>query len=209
MLAILTLLIPQSAQAKEIQLGNLKLNLPDEISVTGYESGTESRNCTLKFTVKADAGTTIPLRGGVSIQLRDSLYASIDSFYNQATVEGLTELVLQSAFNCYASSGTLKPPYTFSVIALNLPGVSPFLDPVPVRLNFTAPTPKATPTPTLIVTATPKMSDSEAVTLSQNAELKARLTQLESRFKTIQAALLKANQKLTKICSAKPKPKGC
>jgi hypothetical protein len=73
-------------------------------------------------------------------------------------------------------------------------------------MDFKA-TPRPTPTP--VASTPPKISDGEAVALAQNAELKARLTQLESQLKTIQSTLLKANQKLTKICSAKPKPKGC
>jgi hypothetical protein len=78
-----------------------------------------------------------------------------------------------------------------------------------VSYGVAAPTPRPTPTPTPVASTTPKISDGEAVALAQNAEFKARLTQLESQLKKIQSALLKANQKLTKICSVKPKPKGC
>ena len=78
-----------------------------------------------------------------------------------------------------------------------------------VSYGVAAPTPRPTPTPTPVASTTPKISDGEAVALAQNAEFKARLTQLESQLKKIQSALLKANTQHTKICSVKPKPKGC
>jgi hypothetical protein len=205
LLAILTLQIPQSALAQELQIGNVKVNLPDEITVTGYESGTEERNCAIKVTMDADAGTTIPLRGSVTLILRDSLGTTFDQGDATALVEGLTRLELRGAFSCNANRGTLKPPYTFVLFHRLIP--NPASITVPVKINFVAPAPKATPTPT--ITSNPKVRDGEAVALAQNTELKVRLAQLESQMKAIQSALLKANQKLTKICSVKPKPKGC
>ena len=197
--------MPQRALAQEVQFGNVKINLPDEITVTGYESGTEARNCSIKVTIDSDAGTTIPLRGSVTMILRDSLGTTFDQGDATALVEGLTRLELRGAFGCDANRGTLKPPYTFFLV-IRLVSNSTTVN-VPVKLNFVASAPKATPTPTM--TSNPKVKDGEAVALAQNAELKARLAQLESQLKAIQSALLKANQKLTKICSAKPKPKGC
>ena len=205
LLAILTLLVPQTAQAKEVQLGNVKINLPDEITVTGYESGTEARNCSIKVALDADPGTTIPLRGTVTMILRDSLGTTFDQGGAIATVEGLTRLELQGAFGCDANRGTLKPPYT--IVLFNNLSPNSTSPSIPVKLNFVPPAPKPTPTP--MMSSNPKVRDGESVALAQNAELKARLTQLESQLKAIQSALLKANQKLTKICSAKPKPKGC
>ena len=205
LLAILTLRLTQPALAQEVQFGNVKVNLPDEITVTGYESGTEERNCAIRVTIEADTGTTIPLRGSVTMILRDSLGTTFDQGDATALVEGLTRLELRGAFGCNANRGTLKLPYTFFLINRLVPNSTTIN--VPVKLNFVAPAPKATPTPPM--TSSPKVRDGESVALAQNAELKARLTQLESQLKAIQSALLKANQKITKICLVKPKPKGC
>lgn len=74
-----------------------------------------------------------------------------------------------------------------------------------------------TPTPTVTVTVTPaptvvatrKPTDEEAVLLVQLSELKIRLERSEATVKSLQSVMTKATQKLVKICSAKPKPKGC
>ena len=205
LLTIVTLLIPQTAIAKEVQFGNVKVNIPDEITVTGSESGTEARKCSIKVALDADAGTTIPLRGSVTMILRDSLGTTFDQGDATALVEGMTRLELRGAFGCDANRGTLKSPYTITLLNRITPNST--LVTIPVNLTFVASAPKATPTP--MMSSNPKSRDGEAVALAQNSELKARLTQLESQLKTIQSALLKANQKLTKICAIKPKPKGC
>jgi hypothetical protein len=205
LLTIVTLLMPQTALAQEVQFGNVKVSLPDEITVTGSESGTEARKCSIKVTLDADAGTTIPLRGSVTMILRDSLGTTFDQGDAIALVEGMTRLELRGAFSCDANRGTLKPPYTFVLINRVTPSSTSVT--IPVKLTFVESAARATPTPTM--SSNPKIRDNEAVALAQNSELKARLTQLESQLKTIQSALLKANQKLTKICATKPKPKGC
>jgi hypothetical protein len=64
-----------------------------------------------------------------------------------------------------------------------------------------------TPAPTVTVTVTP--APKEAELLVQISELKLRLERSEATVKSLQTVMGKATQKLAKICSAKPKPKGC
>ena len=64
-----------------------------------------------------------------------------------------------------------------------------------------------TPAPTVTVTVTP--APKEAELLVQINELKLRLERSEVTVKSLQTVMGKATQKLAKICSAKPKPKGC
>jgi hypothetical protein len=226
LLVLITILMLQPAEAKEVQVGNLKITLPDEITVTGYESGIEPRNCTFKLSVDANPGTTIPLRGGIQFILKDSLGTPIENNYSQALVEGVTHQEIISVFHCSASLGTLKPPYSFHLISVNLPGLPLSLGEVPVKLNFVAPTPKSTPTPTLTPTPTPtptpkttpvatptptptvtvtaisKPIDTEAVLIAELATLKAQNALIQTQFKSLQL-------KLAKICNVKAKPKGC
>jgi hypothetical protein len=76
------------AVASVIKFGNLNITLPDSVTITGAEVGTGSRNCSFKVSVDADAGTTIPLRAMVVVNLVDALGTTIDNNYSQATVEG-------------------------------------------------------------------------------------------------------------------------
>lgn len=70
-----------------------------------------------------------------------------------------------------------------------------------VAYGATTPTPAPTPTPTPkpIVTVAPKQ---EPGVSSEVLQLKTQVALLQNQLKTLQA-------KVTKICSAKPKPKGC
>ena len=106
--------IVNPAEASVIKFGNLNITLPDSVTITGAEVGTGARNCSFKVSVDADAGTTIPLRAMVVVNLVDALGTTIDNNYSQATVEGLTHQEFTGVFHCNASVGTLKPPYKFS-----------------------------------------------------------------------------------------------
>ena len=150
--------------------------------------------------------------------MKDSLGATIDNNYSQALVEGVTHQEFIGVFHCSASLGTLKPPYSFELISVSLPGLPLSLGAVPVKLNFVAPTPKSTPTPTptpkttLVATPTPtptvtvttisKPSDAEVVLIAELASLKAQNALIQTQYKSLQL-------KLAKICNVKAKPKGC
>jgi hypothetical protein len=116
------------ATASVIKFGNLSITLPDSVTITGTEVGIGTRNCSFKVSVDADAGTTIPLRAMVVINLVDALGTTIDNNYSQATVEGLTHQEFTGVFHCNASVGTLKAPYKFSGSVLGVPSSSlPFI----------------------------------------------------------------------------------
>jgi hypothetical protein len=97
------------------------------------------------------------LRGGVVVSLVDSLNTTIDSGYSLAEVEGLTHLDIKGVFKCNASSGTLKPPYKFSIVPRGLPSTQVFGYESPVTLKFIesapAPKPSVTPAPSASPTA--------------------------------------------------------
>jgi hypothetical protein len=71
--------------------------------------------------------------------------------------------------------------------------------PTPAPTPTPKPTPAPTPTPKPIVTVTPKQEPNMS---SEVLQLKTQVALLQNQLKTLQA-------KVTKICSAKPKPKGC
>ena len=140
--------IVNPAEASVIKFGNLNITLPDSVTITGAEVGTGARNCSFKVSVDADAGTTIPLRAMVVVNLVDALGTTIDNNYSQATVEGLTHQEFTGVFHCNASVGTLKPPYKFSGTVSGVPSSSlPFIE-APVTVSFVTATPSASPTPT-------------------------------------------------------------
>lgn len=137
------------AEASVIKFGNLNITLPDSVTITGAEVGTGARNCTFKVSVDADAGTTIPLRAMVVVNLVDALGTTIDNGYSQATVEGLTHQEFTGVFHCNDAVGTLKPPYKFSGVVSGVPSSSPFIE-APVTVSFVT----ATPTPSSTSAAT-------------------------------------------------------
>jgi hypothetical protein len=139
-----------SAQASMVQSGDMTLTLPDSITITGSDIGsaTNPRNCTIKASLDAKAGTTIPLRAGVVVNLVDSTGYGIDSGYSIADVEGLTHLDIPMVFHCGNGHGeaTLKGPYRFTLIWRGM--VATFTPDVPVNVTFVTATPTPTPTPT-------------------------------------------------------------
>ena len=167
--------IVNPAEASVIKFGNLNITLPDSVTITGAEVGTGARNCSFKVSVDADAGTTIPLRAMVVVNLVDALGTTIDNNYSQATVEGLTHQEFTGVFHCNASVGTLKPPYKFSGSVLGVPSSSlPFIE-APVTVSFVTATPSASPTPT----ATKSSSQDEAQALNLLNQYTPKVATLE------------------------------
>ena len=167
--------IVNPAEASVIKFGNLNITLPDSVTITGAEVGTGARNCSFKVSVDADAGTTIPLRAMVVVNLVDALGTTIDNNYSQATVEGLTHQEFTGVFHCNASVGTLKPPYKFSGSVLGVPSSSlPFIE-APVTVTFVTATPSASPTPT----ATKSSSQDEAQALNLLNQYTPKVATLE------------------------------
>ena len=167
--------IVNPAEASVIKFGNLNITLPDSVTITGAEVGTGARNCSFKVSVDADAGTTIPLRAMVVVNLVDALGTTIDNNYSQATVEGLTHQEFIGVFHCNASVGTLKPPYKFSGTVSGVPSSSlPFIE-APVTVSFVTATPSASPTPT----ATKSSSQDEAQALNLLNQYTPKLATLE------------------------------
>ena len=167
--------IAYPAEASVIKFGNLNITLPDSVTITGAEVGTGARNCSFKVSVDADAGTTIPLRAMVVVNLVDALGTTIDNNYSQATVEGLTHQEFTGVFHCNASVGTLKPPYKFSGSVLGVPSSSlPFIE-APVTVTFVTATPSASPTPT----ATKSSSQDEAQALNLLNQYTPKVATLE------------------------------
>lgn len=167
--------IVNPAEASVIKFGNINITLPDSVTITGAEAGTGARNCSFKVSVDADAGTTIPLRAMVVVNLVDALGTTIDNNYSQATVEGLTHQEFIGVFHCNASVGTLKPPYKFSGSVLGVPSSSlPFIE-APVTVTFVTATPSASPTPT----ATKSSSQDEAQALNLLNQYTPKVATLE------------------------------
>ena len=167
--------IVNPAEASVIKFGNLNITLPDSVTITGAEVGTGARNCSFKVSVDADAGTTIPLRAMVVVNLVDALGTTIDNNYSQATVEGLTHQEFTGVFHCNASVGTLKPPYKFSGTVSGVPSSSlPFIE-APVTVSFVTATPSASPTPT----ATKSSSQDEAQALNLLNQYTPKVATLE------------------------------
>jgi hypothetical protein len=167
--------IVNPAEASVIKFGNLNITLPDSVTITGAEVGTGARNCSFKVSVDADAGTTIPLRAMVVVNLVDALGTTIDNNYSQATVEGLTHQEFIGVFHCNASVGTLKPPYKFSGTVSGVPSSSlPFIE-APVTVTFVTATPSASPTPT----ATKSSSQDEAQALNLLNQYTPKVATLE------------------------------
>ena len=170
-LALLQLVAPvHSANSVEVQVGKLVFSVPDSVIVTGSEVGLSERNCAIKVTVDALAGETIPLRGGVNVNLLDSLNTIIDSGYSSALVEGLTRQEFVLFFRCNNTNGTLKPPYRFEIsdregyggqqIPVNLTFVpkveKPTQTPTPEPTNVISPSPSASSTPNPVVSKVKK-----------------------------------------------------
>lgn len=92
--------------------------------------------------------------------------------------------------------------------------VSQLGNPNPIHIATPTPTPSVTstpvPAPTVTVTATPSPAPAVTVTAQANSDLissKLEVSNLKLSILENENKLLKA--KLKKICSAKPKPKGC
>jgi hypothetical protein len=174
------------AVASVIKFGNLSITLPDSVTITGAEVGTGTRNCSFKVSVDADAGTTIPLRAMVVVNLVDALGTTIDNNYSQATVEGLTHQEFTGVFHCNASVGTLKPPYKFSGSVLGVPSSSlPFIE-APVTVSFVT----ATPTPSSTSAAT----DTQISSIQKAAEYNA--CQSRNTIASASATIANPNPKL-------------
>jgi len=135
------------AQASVLKAGNLNITFPDTVVITGNEIGTGSRNCTYKIIVDSDAGTTIPLRATVVVNLVDNLGVTLDNGYTQATVEGLTHMEFIGVFHCSGAIGTLKSPYKFSGTVMGVPNVWPSIE-APVTVKFIDKVSEPTPEPT-------------------------------------------------------------
>ena len=178
--------IVNPAEASVIKFGNLNITLPDSVTITGVEVGTGARNCSFKVSVDADAGTTIPLRAMVVVNLVDALGTTIDNNYSQATVEGLTHQEFTGVFHCNASVGTLKPPYKFSGSVLGVPSSSlPFIE-APVTVSFVT----ATPTPSSTSAAT----DTQISSIQKAAEYNACLSR--NTIASASATIANPNPKL-------------
>lgn len=103
-------------------------------------------------------------------------------------------------------------PYTFTMKANYLYGSGRSVDVASTAFAFTPRVATApTPTPTVTVTAIPQPAPTVTVTAkptesvtdwAQMESLKAEVAILKNDFKAL-------NAKIKKICSAKPKPKGC
>lgn len=68
--------------------------------------------------------------------------------------------------------------------------------------------PIATPTPTVTIIVTPSPLPNPTITVTSNALLSEN-SNLQSEIARIKKVLNTLNQKIKKICSNKPKPKGC
>jgi hypothetical protein len=204
----LTYQFPASSHASEIDFGTFTVTVPDSIEIQGQEVGMGPRSCTFGATMNAKPGFVIPLRGGALVSLKDSLNTTIDSGYSIAEVEGLTRLDIKSVFKCSSSSGTLKPPYKVVISPRGIPSNQVFDYESPVTLRFvqSAPSPK----PSTSSAPAPTSSSGELI------EAKALIKSLQSenqflivRLGTANTSIKQLNQKILKICSSKPKPKGC
>ena len=146
-------------QATSLQAANLTLTLPDSVTITGSELGSpsNSRMCTIRASIDAQPGTTIPLRGGAVATLSDSTGYSLDSGYGIANVEGLTHLDILFVFHCGNGHGeaTIRGPYKFRTNWSGVPGASPFTPDTAVNVSFIPAMPGPTQVPTPIPTVSP------------------------------------------------------
>ena len=174
------------ANANVFNYGNVTITLPDSVLIMGSESGTEIRICTIKGSVDAAPGTTIPLRASFQAILIDSLLTRLNSAYVEATVEGLTHLDLIFRNNCSAQPGAVKPPYRWGGIVSRIPTDKPGFD-APANVNFVSSTYLPTPTPT----PTPTPAPTPAPTLAPTPTLSSTIDEFSLVFADYQKLLSK------------------
>lgn len=90
-----------------------------------------------------------------------------------------------------------KPIVFLSRSGSSTSGTTPAPTPTP-----TVKTPEPTPTPTVTITAAPSPAQTVYLTNPIDIDLQSKYIALQSKYSTLQS-------KLAKVCSAKPKPKGC
>lgn len=200
------------ASASVVKNGELILTLPDSIAISGSEvgSGNNPRECSLKASLDSQPGTVIPLRAGVVVGLTDSTGYVVDSGYATANVEGLTHLDIEMVFRCGKGSGavTLKGPYKFTTSWTGVPGW-PFSPDTPVSVTFgaSASTPSPAPSPTTSKAGAPAPAPAPTVTVTASPSVDT--LQLLAEVQSLKSQLSNLKNKVKKICSVKPKPKGC
>lgn len=187
------------SETTEIQIGALKVVLPTTIAITGTEIGLSDRECLFSVVLSARSNEFIPLRGGITVNLRDSIGTTIDNTYYEALVEGINRAEIKGAFRCKNTNATLKPPYAFEISPRNVTGESKT---VPVTLNFSKPNPTQSPTPIAKATSAPVPSPTIYVTNPVDESLKQQISRLKNQLDILE-------KKLRKVCASKPKPKGC
>lgn len=172
-----------TANASVFNFVNLIITLPDSVSITGSEVGTGVRKCTIKGSIDAAPGTTIPLRAGASVIIYDSLLTRLNSAREAASVEGLTHLDLIFGENCSPVPGTVKPPYMWGINVFMVPCDSRCSVDAPVNINFVSSTYLPTPTPTPVSTPSSKPILVVPVDVQQKIEnISTRIEVQESRL---------------------------
>ena len=76
-------------------------------------------------------------------------------------------------------------------------------------LSRMGPLPSSSPTPTVTVTANPLPAPTVTVTAPADTSMEINYSVLLSKYEALKAQVTTINAKLKKICSVKPKPRGC
>lgn len=153
----------------------------------------------------------IAYKNSCTYEVLSAKYTLVDKFGSSLASDGIVGLKAgvtanqsQSWYELFLSTGTEPLTLKFSVEHFSSFGIS---NPAPVSVPFkfaerTTATPTPAPTVTVTVTATPAPAATVYVTNPSDKTL----TDLVASLK---AQLTLLNAKLKKICSVKPKPKGC
>lgn len=134
-------------------------------------------------------------------------------FYGDGTVENLQtkeKLTLAHPLkNLSLQIGTPPPPPPPTPTS----SPTPTLQPSPTPTLKPSPTPTPTPTPKQIPVPTPKPTSTPKSVVTPDSSkgwLEAQeILQLKTQFSLLQSQLKALQKQMRKICSAKPKPKGC
>ena len=103
---------------------------------------------------------------------------------------------------------------TKEIYFLEIPAATPKPTPTVTITKTPAPAPTVTvtatpaPAPTVTVTATPAPAPTVTITATPAPDT-SKIVSLEDALKGAQSQIKSLKSKLTKICSAKPKPKSC
>ena len=151
----------------------------------------------------------IAYKNSCTYEVLSAKYTLVDKFGSSLASDGIVGLKAgvtanesESWYELFLSKGTEPLTLKFSVEHFSSFGIS---NPAPVSVPFkfaerTTATP--TPAPTVTVTATPAPAATVYVTNPSDKTLTDLVTSLKAQLTLL-------NAKLKKICSVKPKPKGC